>query len=130
MSSETIRILSTTEAARELGVTPWVLTQLLRTGKVKKPAAKFGPSYSWTPGEIEAARDFLATRPVLPKQDKGRLRAQDHLGRNGHDKKPALTPILSIVTDGIYTVPQITDALGLKRSSLHTEWKRGRLRVV
>jgi hypothetical protein len=39
-------------------------------------------------------------------------------------------PALDLRLDGIYTPAQVTVALGLRASSLRTEWRRGRLRVV
>jgi hypothetical protein len=39
-------------------------------------------------------------------------------------------PTLDLRVDGIYTPAQVITALGLRGSSLRTEWRRGRLRVV
>ena len=41
-----------------------------------------------------------------------------------------ITPALDIRRDGIYRPEQVRQALGLRASSLRTEWRRGRLRIV
>jgi hypothetical protein len=41
-----------------------------------------------------------------------------------------VVPSLDIRPDGVYLPTQIRVALGLKSSSLRTEWRHGRLRVI
>jgi hypothetical protein len=51
---------------------------------------------------------------------------------NGHASplaRPTL-PALDIHPDGIYRPADVIRALGLRVSSLRTEWRRGRLRIV
>jgi hypothetical protein len=54
--------------------------------------------------------------------------------RNGHAAlEPAATPILPVLDirpDAVYTPRQVIAALGLRASSLRTEWRAGRLRIV
>jgi hypothetical protein len=43
---------------------------------------------------------------------------------------PSTTPVLDIRLDGVYLPRQIIAALGLRSSSLRSEWRAGRLRIV
>jgi hypothetical protein len=56
-----------------------------------------------------------------------------HAARNGHAVEPAPAPVLpalDIHPDAIYRPGDVIRALGLRASSLRTEWRRGRLRIV
>lgn len=41
-----------------------------------------------------------------------------------------IVPALDLRPDGVYLPRQVQAALGLRASSLRTEWRRGRLRIV
>jgi hypothetical protein len=43
---------------------------------------------------------------------------------------PPTKPVLDIRQDGVYLPRQIIAALGLRSSSLRSEWRAGRLRIV
>jgi predicted DNA-binding transcriptional regulator AlpA len=66
VSDQKIRILDTRQAAHALGVSAWVLTQAVNKRKIPRPAYVFGMAYGWLPDEIEAARQYLAQRPLRP----------------------------------------------------------------
>jgi hypothetical protein len=50
--------------------------------------------------------------------------------RNGKLTNQAIGPALAIDPNAIYRPEQVQIALGLRASSLRTEWRRGRLRVL
>jgi hypothetical protein len=51
---------------------------------------------------------------------------------NGHSAPPTtpVLPALDIKPDAVYRPADVNRALGLRASSLRTEWRRGRLRIV
>ena len=53
------KLLSSGEAAEELGIPPYTLQYLLSTGTLPEPELRLAGKRVWCPGEIEKARRIL-----------------------------------------------------------------------
>ena len=56
-----MKMYSTGEAARKLGVQPYKLSYMLSTGKLKEPAARMAGKRIWTEEEVSKAKKVLST---------------------------------------------------------------------
>ena len=81
-----MKIYSSIGAAKELGLSPAVITKYIKTGKIPKPKMTEGAHrYIWTEAEIEHVRQ------LLPKIANGRKTRYQKLGAK--TKAPARVPV-------------------------------------
>lgn len=71
----------------------------------------------------------MQTEQLVPRRRRRKHSDVDQDPRAVQASAPIL-PALDIRPDGVYLTAQIREALGLRSSSLRTEWRRGRLRIV
>lgn len=60
-------MVTTEEAAKQLGISRARLTNMIREGKAK-PLGKFGHAWMWTPEEIERLRNQPKAKGGRPKK--------------------------------------------------------------
>jgi predicted site-specific integrase-resolvase len=84
-----MKIYSSIGAAKELGVSPAVITKYIKTGKIPKPKMTEGAHrYIWTEAEIEHVRQ------LLPKIANGRkTRYKKKQSASAKTKAPARVPV-------------------------------------
>jgi hypothetical protein len=58
---------TTAQVARLLGVEPWMIHSLLRRG-LADPPAKLGPTFAWSPADVERLRCALVEEGYLPSE--------------------------------------------------------------
>lgn len=98
MKSEPARYMGLKEVAAHLGVTPGSLTHTA----LPQPDALTGTFRGWLPATIDA---WIPTRP----------------GKGGTPRKPAKAP------DGMLTITQAAEALGISRQAIFLRIKSGAL---
>jgi hypothetical protein len=69
---------------------------------------------------------------TMARQEEGRCNVRKHSPNSTIDTTPALPimPALELRPDAVYLPRQVIAALGLRASSLRSEWRAGRLRIV
>jgi predicted transcriptional regulator len=81
-----MKIYSSAQAAKELGLTPAAITQYIKTGKIPMPRMMEGVHrYLWS------KRDIEHVRKLLPKIANGRKTRYQKL--RGKQKAPARVPV-------------------------------------